>query len=132
MIVTGGSHGIGRACASRLAEEGALVAVAHLYQDAAQEAVAGFTNEDRRHLAVWLDVTDTSSVEQAFADAALRSGGIDILVNVAGGDTDHGSFEETTDEVWLRMLELNLQWPSSLQAMRLGSPETHSPSTGDS
>ena len=35
-------------------------------------------------------------------------GGIDIVVNVAGGDTYHGTFEETTDEVWVRMIELNL------------------------
>jgi meso-butanediol dehydrogenase/(S,S)-butanediol dehydrogenase/diacetyl reductase len=108
VVVTGGAHGIGRACASRLAEEGARVAVADLDQDAAQEVAAGLSHEDRHHLAVWLDVTDVSSVEQAFSDAALRIGGIDILINVAGGDAGHGSFEETTDEVWVRMLELNL------------------------
>ena len=68
----------------------------------------GLTDEARRHLAVWLDVTDVSSVEQAVADAAFGLGGIDVVVNVAGGDTDHGRFEETKDEVWVRMLELNL------------------------
>jgi NAD(P)-dependent dehydrogenase (short-subunit alcohol dehydrogenase family) len=106
-IVTGGAHGIGRACASRLAEEGAQVAVADLDRDAAQQVVKGLT-EGHRHLAVWLDVTEVSSVEQAFADAAFGFGGIDIVVNVAGGDTEHGTFEETKDEVWVRMLELNL------------------------
>jgi meso-butanediol dehydrogenase / (S,S)-butanediol dehydrogenase / diacetyl reductase len=108
LVVTGGAHGIGRACASRLAEEGARVAVADLDQDAAQQVAKGLTHEARRHLAVWLDVTDVSSVEQAFADATFGLGGIDIVVNVAGGDTDHGRFEETKDEVWVRMLELNL------------------------
>jgi meso-butanediol dehydrogenase / (S,S)-butanediol dehydrogenase / diacetyl reductase len=108
VVVTGGAHGIGRACASRLAEEGAQVAVADLDQDAAQQVAKGLTHEARRHLAVWLDVTDVSSVEQAFADATFGLGGIDIVVNVAGGDTDHGRFEETKDEVWVRMLELNL------------------------
>ena len=108
VVVTGGAHGIGRACASRLAEEGAQVAVADLDRDAAQQVVMGLTHEVGRHLAVWLDVTDVSSVEQAFADASFGFGGIDIVVNVAGGDTDHGAFEETTDEVWVRMLELNL------------------------
>jgi meso-butanediol dehydrogenase/(S,S)-butanediol dehydrogenase/diacetyl reductase len=108
VVVTGGAHGIGRACASRLAEEGAQVAVADLDQDAAQQVVRGLTHEARRHLAVWLDVTDVSSVEQAFADATFGLGGIDIVVNVAGGDTDHGRFEETKDEVLVRMLELNL------------------------
>lgn len=107
-LVTGGAHGIGRACASRLAEEGARVAVADLDQDAARQVAKVLTDEARRHLAVRLDVTDVSSVEQAFADAASGLGGIDIVVNVAGGDTDHGGFEETKDEVWVRMLELNL------------------------
>ena len=60
-----------------------------------------------RQVAVWLDVTDVSSVERAFADAASRLGGIDVVIDVAGGDTP-GTFEETTDEVWVRMIELNL------------------------
>ena len=107
-VVTGGAHGIGRACVARLAEEGARVAVADLDQDAAEQVAESLTHQTRRHLALWLDVTDASSVEQAFANAALRLGGIDIVVNVAGGDTDHGTFEETNDEVWVRMLELNL------------------------
>ena len=108
VIVTGGAHGIGRACAARLAEEGAHIVVADLDQTAAQEVAADLAQKERRHLAVWLDVTDVASVERAFADAAAELGGLDILINVAGGDTDHGTFEETTDEVWLRMIELNL------------------------
>ena len=74
VVVTGGAHGIGRACASRLAEEGARVAVADLDQDAARQVAKGLTDEARRHLAVWLDVTDVSSVEQAVADAAFGLG----------------------------------------------------------
>jgi NAD(P)-dependent dehydrogenase (short-subunit alcohol dehydrogenase family) len=91
-----------------LAEEGARVAVADLDQDAAQQVARDLAHGASRHLAVWVNVTDVSSVEQAFADAAIGLGGIDIVVNVAGGDTDHGWFEETKDEVWVRMLELNL------------------------
>lgn len=108
VIVTGGGHGIGRACAARLAEEGGRIAVADLDQTAAQQVATGLTRRDRRHVAVWLDVTDVSSVERAFADAASEVGGIDVLINVAGGDTYHGTFEETTDEVWVRMIDLNL------------------------
>jgi NAD(P)-dependent dehydrogenase (short-subunit alcohol dehydrogenase family) len=91
-----------------MAEEGARVAVADLDQDAARQVAARLTDDAERHMDVGLDVTDVSSVEQAFADVALRFGGIDIVVNVAGGDTHHGRFEDTNDEVWVRMLELNL------------------------
>jgi NAD(P)-dependent dehydrogenase (short-subunit alcohol dehydrogenase family) len=55
-----------------------------------------------------VDVTDRSSVDQAVDRAAAELGGIDTLVNVAGGDVEHGTFEETDDEVWTRVLELNL------------------------
>ncbi len=62
-------------------------------------------------MAICLDVTDVSSVERAFADAASAVGGVDIVINVAGGDTHHGTFEETTDDVWVKMIELNLLGP---------------------
>jgi meso-butanediol dehydrogenase / (S,S)-butanediol dehydrogenase / diacetyl reductase len=108
VIITGGAHGIGRACAARLAEEGARIAVADLDQAAAHQVVSGLATRDRRHVAVWLDVTDVSSVDRAFADAVSGLGGLDVLINVAGGDTYHGRFEETTDEVWISMIDLNL------------------------
>ena len=108
VIVTGGAHGIGRACAVRLAEEGARVAVADLDQDAAGEVIADLGSAAGRHLAVWLDVTDVTSVDSAVADVAARFDGIDVLVNVAGGDGAHGPFEEIPDELWIRLLDLNL------------------------
>ncbi len=107
-VVTGGAHGIGRACAVRLAEEGARVAVADREREAAEQVAADLVSEGGRHLAVWLDVTDRSSVDRAFAEVAADFGGIDVLVNVAGGDAEYGRFEEQTDEVWSRMLDLNL------------------------
>jgi meso-butanediol dehydrogenase / (S,S)-butanediol dehydrogenase / diacetyl reductase len=108
VIVTGGGHGIGRACAARLAEEGAHIAVADLDQSAARQVATDLTRRDRRNMAVWLDVTDMSSVERAFSEAVSALGGLDVLINVAGGDTYHGTFEETSDEVWVSMIELNL------------------------
>jgi meso-butanediol dehydrogenase / (S,S)-butanediol dehydrogenase / diacetyl reductase len=91
-----------------LAQEGAHVAVADLDQIAAHQVATDLAYRDRRHVAVWLDVTDVSSVERAFGDAVSGLRGIDVLINVAGGDTSHGTFEETTDEVWVSMIELNL------------------------
>jgi NAD(P)-dependent dehydrogenase (short-subunit alcohol dehydrogenase family) len=108
-LVTGGAHGIGRACAVRLADEGARVAVLDLDERAAQDAVAQLAQPGGRpHLAVHVDVTDRSSVDEATGRAAREFGRIDTLVNVAGGDVEHGSFEDTDDQVWTRVLELNL------------------------
>jgi meso-butanediol dehydrogenase / (S,S)-butanediol dehydrogenase / diacetyl reductase len=108
-LVTGGAHGIGRACAVRLAAEGARVAVLDLDQGAAHDVVTQLVQlGEGTHLAVHMDVTDPSSVEQAIGRAARELGQIDILVNVAGGDVEHGAFEDTNDQVWTRILELNL------------------------
>lgn len=63
---------------------------------------------ERPHLAVHMDVTDRSSVEQAVVRAASELGQVDTLVNVAGGDVEHGTFEDTDDGVWTRVFELNL------------------------
>ena len=107
MVTRGGAHGIGRACATRLASEGARVAVTDLDRSAADEVAAGLPGAPR-HAAYAMDVTRTDQVEAVFAAIAERFGQLDLLVNVAGGDTAHGSFENTDDETWQRMFDLNL------------------------
>ena len=106
-LVTGAAHGIGRACAARLASEGALVAVTDLDESAADEVAAGLPGAPR-HAAYSMDVTRSDAVEAVIAAIAERFGQLDLLVNVAGGDTAHGDFADTDDETWLRMLDLNL------------------------
>ena len=106
-VVTGAAHGIGRACAERLASEGALVAVTDLDGSAADEVAAGLPGAPR-HAAYVMDVTRTDEVEAVFTSVAERFGHLDLLVNVAGGDTAHGSFETTDDSTWQRMFDLNL------------------------
>ena len=107
-VVTGAAHGIGRACATRLASEGARVAVTDLDRSAADQVAAGLPGGVPRHAAYAMDVTRTDQVEAVFTDVAERFGQLDLLVNVAGGDTAHGSFDDTDDETWQRMFDLNL------------------------
>lgn len=109
VVITGAGYGIGRACALRLAGEGARIAVTDLDERAARAVAAELpTRGAEDHRAYPMDVTDTSSVTRIIDDAAAALGGIDVVINVAGGDTVHGSFEETEDEIWRRMLDLNL------------------------
>lgn len=103
-MITGAGHGIGRACAVRMAIEGARVVVADLEEPAAADVVRQLPGHG--HRAVRLDVTDPHAVDGAVEVAAAD--GLDVLVNVAGGDTHHGPFEDTGDEVWHQMLDLNL------------------------
>lgn len=106
-LVTGGSVGIGRAFAERAAKEGAQVIVTDLHLSEA-EGTARALPGTARHAALALDVTDDGSVRQAIDQAVTDHGHLDVLVNVAGGDTDHPAFEATDDDVWHRMLDLNL------------------------
>lgn len=78
-VVTGGARGIGQAIAKRLADEGARVAILDLDEAAANTALGGAP-----HIGIGCNVTDTASVDAAFARVKAELGGVDILVNNAG------------------------------------------------
>ncbi|MFC1401997.1 bifunctional aldolase/short-chain dehydrogenase [Streptacidiphilus cavernicola] len=82
-LVTGAGSGIGRAIAHRLVAEGACVVVADLNTDSAQ-AVADELGGPDKAVAVTVDVTDEQQIAEAFKDAALAFGGVDLVVNNAG------------------------------------------------
>ena len=78
-IVTGGGSGLGEATARELARLGAKVAVLDVNLANAQKVAAGIGG-----VACQADVTDTASLEKAFADAAAAHGPARILMNIAG------------------------------------------------
>ena len=82
-LVTGASRGIGRAIASRLAEQGAFV-VAAARGDNASGTAAELVAAGRLAEAVSLDVTDTAAVQRLPGDIVERHGRLDIVVSNAG------------------------------------------------
>lgn len=108
IYVTGAGHGIGRAIALRLAAEHGLVAVSDIDRDAAEQVAGEIVANGDTAFATTCDVTSSESVEASFADAAGRFGKLDVLVNTAGGDWDEPAFDEITDELWHRKLDVNL------------------------
>jgi 3-oxoacyl-[acyl-carrier protein] reductase len=82
-LVTGASRGIGRAIASRLAGQGALV-VAAARGDHASGTVAVLAAAGLRAETVSLDVTDTEAVQRLPGDIVERHGRLDIVVSNAG------------------------------------------------
>ena len=107
-VVTGGSRGIGRAIALRLAAQGADVAFSYRGNEAAANETAGAIEASgRRALAVQADVSDPESAD-ALIKAALESfGKIDILVNNAGTTRDDLIMRMSLDD-WRTVLETNL------------------------
>ena len=82
-LVTGASRGIGRAIASRLALQGAIV-VAAARADNARECVEELTSQGLRAEALSLDVTDSDALEAVPGDIVSRHGRLDIVVSNAG------------------------------------------------
>ncbi|GAA2490719.1 SDR family oxidoreductase [Winogradskya humida] len=84
-IVTGGSRGIGRAIATKLAAQGAAVVVGYAGgADAAAEVVDEITAAGGRAIAAQADVADEKAVAAMFDAAQETFGGVDVVVNSAG------------------------------------------------
>jgi NAD(P)-dependent dehydrogenase (short-subunit alcohol dehydrogenase family) len=107
-VVTGAGSGIGRAVARRLAHEGAAVVVADVDEDAGASAVREIHSEGGRAAFVLADVTAEADVEKMVAFAEGEFGGLDVLVNNAGGVTEP-YFPESEPEQWGRGIDLNLR-----------------------
>ncbi len=102
-LVTGGTGGIGAATASRLAAEGARVAVCDLDGGAARELAA-----DLGGVGTELDVRSDESVAAAVAAVEDQLGPIDVLVNNAGVGGEL-FFGQTPPEVWDNLIAVNLR-----------------------
>jgi 3-oxoacyl-[acyl-carrier protein] reductase len=83
-LVTGASQGIGRACALKLASEGAAVALAARNQEKLNEVVQQINAAGGKAAAFPMDVADEDQIKSAFKSALAQFGKIDILVNNAG------------------------------------------------
>jgi len=84
-IVTGGSGGIGRVVAERLAADGMAVVVSYAGNPTqADQAVQAIENNGGIAIAVQADVADEAETAALFDQAQQRFGGVDVVVNTAG------------------------------------------------
>jgi NAD(P)-dependent dehydrogenase (short-subunit alcohol dehydrogenase family) len=105
-IVTGAAKGIGTACARRLAEEGAPVALADIDEAGGTALAAELEAAGGKAMFVPLDVTKEAEWEAAVAAVTKRFGGLDILVNNAGIAIIE-PVQTTTFEDWRRIMAVN-------------------------
>jgi 3-oxoacyl-[acyl-carrier protein] reductase len=106
-IVTGASQGIGRTIAERLAADGANVAICSRSQDRVDPVAEGIREDGGTALAVECNVREPDEVE-AFVEATVEEfGGVDLLVNNAGGEFV-APFEDISENGWKSIVDLNL------------------------
>ena len=97
-FVTGAASGIGRAIATRLVRDGAVVVIADLDESKAQAVAAELGTTDIA-IGVGIDVRSEKAVSEALARTALAFGGVDIVVNNAGVSLSKPLLE-TTEADW--------------------------------
>ncbi|TCS60433.1 SDR family NAD(P)-dependent oxidoreductase [Primorskyibacter sedentarius] len=108
-IVTGAGRDIGRACAMRLAEEGANVALNYFSSsEGADSAVAEITAAGGKAFALQGDLNSQAGVDALVARTVAEFGGVDILVNNTGGLIARKTIAEMSLEHWNAVMDLNL------------------------
>ncbi len=107
-LVTGGSKGIGKACARGLAECGASVAISARHEDELKKAKAEIGDNLSVRVEYFVaDMNDRDAVKKLAKDVLAKFGRCDILFNNAGSNKPQ-TLVDTTDEVWDNIVELNL------------------------
>ena len=106
-LVTGAGAGIGGAIAVRLAQEGAAVVVADMDESGGTETVRQIESGAGQAAFVSADVAAEADVRRMVAFAGQHFGGLDVLVNNAGGAPEP-YFPEAEPEHWGRTLDVNL------------------------
>lgn len=109
-VVTGGTRGIGYAIVKKYVQAGATVALCGSRQETAEKALQQLKEEcpEAEAMAIWPDLTDSASVEEAFAQVCARYGKIDILVNNAGISQSLHFYDYTVKD-YDKIMDLNVK-----------------------
>jgi 3-oxoacyl-[acyl-carrier protein] reductase len=107
-IVTGGAGGIGSKIAHAFASNGAKVVIASRDEKKLKKVAADITAKGQTCVSMVCDVTNPDQVEQMVADTVKDLGGLDIMVNNAGGAMFVKPPEELLAQEWRAAIALNL------------------------
>ncbi len=107
ILVTGGTGGLGGEVVRAFLDEGSTV-VATWRRRETFDALSSMLHNDRFH-GIEANLTDRASVRAAVTEVVARFGGLDALVHVAGGFAGGATVAETGDDVFDRMIDLNVR-----------------------
>lgn len=105
-LITGAGNGIGYAMAQLFAQQGAQVAAVSLHD----ASLANWRNIENV-LPIQADVTRLEDIDRMLTQAERRFGKLDIVCNVAGIHDQCYPLDETTDELWDKVMALDLKAP---------------------
>jgi 3-oxoacyl-[acyl-carrier protein] reductase len=108
-LVTGAASGIGRAVARRLAADGAFVGCLDLVPAGLEQTVKAIETDGGRSLVLPADVSDRERVRQAVGQLATAAGSPPLILVHCAGIPGRGTFLETDDGQWSRMLEVHVR-----------------------
>ncbi|WP_031464274.1 SDR family NAD(P)-dependent oxidoreductase [Sciscionella sediminilitoris] len=108
-FVTGAGSGIGRACALRLAEEGATIAAVDIRKDAAEETAKTIEAAGGTAVGVECDVASGTAVAAAVERTVQALGGLNVIVNAAGILAAEGDVVACSEDDWDRVMAINVK-----------------------
>src|SRR6516164_9478291 len=106
VVVTGAGSGIGRAIAAAFAALGDAVYALDISDDAALETATQLAGHDVKPFGG--DVSNYSEIERVVEAAAGEHGRVDIMVSAAGVYDSYAGIDDTSPELWERILAVNL------------------------
>lgn len=115
-IITGAASGVGKAIAELYAKEGAHVVICDMNKEAATSTADAITKDGGHALAVEANVSKQQDIDNLFEQTLEKFGTVDIIVNNAGIMDNFVPVENITDELWDRVISVNLT--SQMRMMR--------------
>lgn len=105
IIVTGGSLGMGRACAERFAKAGAQILIVSNDRGSVDKSVTEIGGKTAGFVG---DVRNSGDMRSAVEQAVAKHGGVDILICCAGIQR-YGTVVDTPEDIWDDVLDINLK-----------------------
>jgi NAD(P)-dependent dehydrogenase (short-subunit alcohol dehydrogenase family) len=107
VAITGAGSGIGQAIAKAFVDEGYEVFASDISKQRMEATAALVENASTLHARV-VDVRDYAAIEAFVAEAASKTGTLDAMVNCAGVFDGYADIQETTPELWDKVIGINL------------------------
>ena len=108
-LITGAAQGIGAETARLFAAQGTSVALVDIDQTGADTVAAAIGKTGGRAAAIAADITEAAAVERAITATVQQFGGLDIIINCAGGYGRLATVEDMPIDEWDRTVSLNLR-----------------------